>query len=117
MPSPTMTDNYRLMRSLYSKASGWATSESVRAHEDEFRQEYDRTRMERDEHGALIPTGTAWNRAARTLCKKYAEEFSMLRTMRHAQLQVQHDYVPAPRGGFATGRHARVVPDADADAS
>lgn len=117
MPSPTMTENYRLMRSLYSRASGWATSEIVRAHEDEFRQEYERTRQERDANGGLIPTGTAWNRAARTICKKHQKEFEMLRAMRHAQLQVQHGYTPAPRGGFATGRHARVVPDADADAS
>lgn len=117
MPSPRMTENYRLMRSLYSRASGWATTQMMRKHEAEFRAEYERVKWEKQPDGSWLPTGTAWNRAARTICKKYKEEFEMLRLMRHAQLQVEHGYTPAPRGGFATGRHARVAPEADAQAS
>lgn len=117
MPSPNMTENYRLMRSLYSKASGWATSQMKLLHEEEFREAYERIKWEPQPDGSWLPTGTAWNRAAREVCKKYSEEFEMLRLMRHAQLQHEHGYAPAPRGGFATGRHARVVSDADADAS
>lgn len=99
--SKTRTANDLLRRAIYSAARQKATT-TIR---NLYPGECERERLR--EVGRGTSPRLAWSRAAQAVIVRHREEFDWYRMMFQAQGELEAGYEPAPRGGFATGRHAR----------
>ena len=103
--STTRTENDLLRRAIYSAARQKATTTLRNLYPGEVEN------LRLREMGRGTAPRLAWQRAAQALIRAHREEFDWYRKMFQAQGELDAGYEPAPRGGFATGKHARRDPE------
>jgi hypothetical protein len=103
----TRTDNDLLRRRIYSAARQKATTTIRNLHPQEFDAEVLRAAGRRPN----LARKQQWAEAGRNLARRFPEEFTFYRTLFQAQGELEAGYEPAPRGGHATGIHAKPRPE------